>query len=293
MNRTEERLADALRGVGEILEPGDVPAPGFGRRRRLARRPAMAVAGAALAVVAAVGTGVAVTGGDEPASRNVTLAAPADKGVWAAVFLCSKTSSNPTCSKGDVTPAQREEVTKLLKAMPDVRTVEYENQDAAYERFKERFRGSPSFAEAVKPGDIPESFRVRLDGVGGFSELRRRLTGRQGVDQVVLESLRVRVEFCAKTSKNPRCGRRSATPEQLHGLERRLRTLPGEVDLAYDIGGRQIPADGLDRNRKKINTALRGDRPVVLHARLGSGRDAATVVRAAISHPGVERAATG
>ncbi|WP_067825928.1 permease-like cell division protein FtsX [Actinomadura kijaniata] len=285
MNRTEERLTDALRGVGEVLEPGDVPAPDFGRRRRFAWRPAMAVAGAALAVTAAVGTGVALTGDD--GDRKVTLTTPADKGVRAVIFLCTKTSTNRLCSKKDVTPAQREEVKKALRALPAVRQVEYENRDAAYERFKERFRDSPSFADATKPGDIPESFRVRLDGVSDFSELRKVLIGRPGIDQIILESPRFRIRLCTKGSAGSRCDGRSATVEQLRGLERWLEALPGEVDLVYEVRRRAVSADGPARSKvETVAKLLEKNTPVVLHVALDSDR-ALTAFRAITAQPGV------
>ncbi|GAA1524537.1 hypothetical protein GCM10009678_02250 [Actinomadura kijaniata] len=293
MNRTEERLTDALRGAGEALEPGDVPAPDFARRRRFAWRPVLAVAGAALAVVAAVGTGVAVTGDDDRADRKVTLTTPADKGVWAAIFLCTKTSPNRLCSKEDATPAQREELITALRALPAVRRVEYEDRDAAYERFKERFRDSPSFAGAIKPGDIPASFRVRLESAGDYPELRRILLGRPGVDQIILESPRFRIKLCAKGTPGPRCDGQSATLAQLRRLEQWLEALPGKVDLAYEIRGRREPASGPNRaDADTIARVLRSNAPVVLHVTLHSG-DAVSAFRAVTVHPGVDQVSAG
>ncbi|WP_174567483.1 permease-like cell division protein FtsX [Actinomadura kijaniata] len=104
-----------------------------------------------------------------------------------SIFLCAKTSSNAACGKSDVTEQQRDELKAQLEKNPQVAKVEYENRDAAYKRFQQRFSNSPSFVNSTKPGDIPDSFRVQLKDPQRFEEVAKSVRGRPGVDQVINE----------------------------------------------------------------------------------------------------------
>ncbi|WP_067797620.1 permease-like cell division protein FtsX [Actinomadura formosensis] len=115
----------------------------------------------------------------------------ASKSYWydkieVSVFLCTKTSSNPSCQKQDVTDQQRQTLKATLDKMPQVSHVEYENKQQAYERFKDRFSGSPGFVESTREGDIPDSFRVKLKNPEEYKAVAQAML-QPGVDTVINE----------------------------------------------------------------------------------------------------------
>jgi cell division transport system permease protein len=107
--------------------------------------------------------------------------------VEVSIYLCSKTSTNQSCNKADRTDAQRDQLERDLKAMPQVSTVEYESREQAYARFKERFSSTPGFVQSTKEGDIPDSLRVRLKNPQEYKTVAQAVNGRPGVDQVINE----------------------------------------------------------------------------------------------------------
>ncbi|MFE9104746.1 permease-like cell division protein FtsX [Actinomadura geliboluensis] len=116
----------------------------------------------------------------------------ASKSYWydkieVSIFLCAKTSSNPSCQKQDVTDQQRQTLKGSLEKMPQVSAVEYENKQQAYERFKDRFAGSPGFVESTREGDIPDSFRVKLKNPEEYKAVAQAMLGQPGVDTVINE----------------------------------------------------------------------------------------------------------
>lgn len=219
MNTTEERLKDALDAVGETLRPGDVPAPRFAERRapRSFRRAVPMAAAAAIAV--AVGGGVlaggaldgpngangtngangrqAANGAPEPtatpspssptATPSPSASSTPASGTGVAVFLCTRTSTGPDCHGRETTKRERSLIGERFNDLPFVRAVQYESTEAAYERWKERFAGSPEFDENTREGDVPASFRVRVDDRESVKSLERALTGLSGIDRIVVE----------------------------------------------------------------------------------------------------------
>jgi cell division transport system permease protein len=107
--------------------------------------------------------------------------------VEVSIYLCSKTSTNPSCNKADRTDAQRDQLEADLKAMPQVSKVEYESKEQAYARFRERFSSTPGFVQSTKEGDIPDSLRVRLKNPQEYKTVAQAVNGRPGVDQVINE----------------------------------------------------------------------------------------------------------
>ncbi|MFC4049324.1 permease-like cell division protein FtsX [Actinomadura syzygii] len=116
----------------------------------------------------------------------------ASKSYWydkieVSIFLCAKTSSNPSCQKQDVSDQQRQALQSQLKGMPQVSGVQYESKQQAYTRFKDRFSGSPGFVESTREGDIPDSFRVKLKNPEEYKAVAQAVLGRPGVDTVINE----------------------------------------------------------------------------------------------------------
>jgi cell division transport system permease protein len=104
-----------------------------------------------------------------------------------SIYLCNKTSSNQACNKAAATDEQKKQLQSDLEKMPQVSSVQYESHEQAYERFKDRFASTPSFVQSTRPGDIPDSFRVKLKNPQSYKEVAQAVLGRPGVDQVVNE----------------------------------------------------------------------------------------------------------
>jgi cell division transport system permease protein len=109
--------------------------------------------------------------------------------VQVSIFLCNKSSSNPSCNKQDITDAQKAKLKAELQAMPQVSAggVIEETPAQAFARFKDRFASQPGFVQSTKEGDIPGSFRVRLKDPAQWKAVVQQLNGQQGVDQVINE----------------------------------------------------------------------------------------------------------
>jgi cell division transport system permease protein len=72
-----------------------------------------------------------------------------------------------------------------LENSPLVESVRYENQQQAYERYKELFAGQ-SLADVVRPQSLPATLRVRLaDQQAGAQAVRQAMTGQVGVRNVI------------------------------------------------------------------------------------------------------------
>ncbi|WP_433292890.1 permease-like cell division protein FtsX [Pseudonocardia sp. CA-142604] len=72
-----------------------------------------------------------------------------------------------------------------LENSPLVESVRYENQEQAYERYKQLFAGQ-SLADLVRPQSLPSTLRVRLaDQEAGADAVRQAMTGQVGVRNVI------------------------------------------------------------------------------------------------------------
>ena len=107
--------------------------------------------------------------------------------VQLSVYLCTKFSASPQCTKnGAATAAEITSIHQTLAALPQVAAVTYVSQPAAYQQFKTMF---PSMVSSVSAGDIPDSFQVRLKNAQADSTIvAANVDGQPGVDQVVNNS---------------------------------------------------------------------------------------------------------
>ena len=104
--------------------------------------------------------------------------------VQLSVYLCTKISSSPQCTKnGPATASEMAQLHQELTAMPQVSSVTYESQATAYQQFKSEF---PSMVNSVSPGDIPDSFEVKLKNTqADAAVVAETVNGAPGVDQIV------------------------------------------------------------------------------------------------------------
>lgn len=115
------------------------------------------------------------------------------KGFWydkvqVAVFLCSDSSSSPSCSSGAVSDQQRDNITALFKS-PTVApyiagTPQHESQAEALTHFKAQFANSP-IVDSVTADQLPESFRVNLVDPEKYEVINEIFSSVPGVEQVI------------------------------------------------------------------------------------------------------------
>jgi cell division transport system permease protein len=82
----------------------------------------------------------------------------------------------------DITPQQRDDLDARLHADPRVSNVFYEDQQKAYDRFKEQFKDLPDLVKAVTPDSLPASFRVTLKDPQKSDVFARDLEVQAGLD---------------------------------------------------------------------------------------------------------------
>ncbi|HEX7167320.1 MAG TPA: permease-like cell division protein FtsX [Acidimicrobiales bacterium] len=85
----------------------------------------------------------------------------------------------------DIAQTQRDGIHAELNAMPEVRRVDYVDQEAAYEEFKTMFANSPDMVESVTAKDLPPSFRVVPRQPELAESVGERFQKREGVKEVV------------------------------------------------------------------------------------------------------------
>jgi cell division transport system permease protein len=104
--------------------------------------------------------------------------------VQLSVYLCTKVSSSPQCTKnGPATAAEMTSIHQTLAQLPEVASVSYVSQSAAYSQFRSEF---PSMVNSVTPGEIPNSFEVRLKNTQADTTIvAESVDGQPGVDQIV------------------------------------------------------------------------------------------------------------
>ncbi|MEU3312017.1 permease-like cell division protein FtsX [Streptomyces sp. NPDC048387] len=112
--------------------------------------------------------------------------APAAAGAAAAPAAPAAGNGKP-CSKGAVTPEQKQGIERELKKMDLVQTVMYESSDEAYKHYKERF-GHTALASVVTPDQMPDSFRVKLKNPEKYEVITSAFAGRDGVQSVADQS---------------------------------------------------------------------------------------------------------
>ena len=104
--------------------------------------------------------------------------------VEVSIFLCGKVSEASSCSAGQITKPQREQIkADLVSLKPVVEQVYFESQAEAFARFQQQFKGSP-LAENATVNQMPESFRVKLSDPTKYAVVASAFQGRPGVEDV-------------------------------------------------------------------------------------------------------------
>ncbi|WP_433475020.1 permease-like cell division protein FtsX [Spirillospora sp. CA-142024] len=154
-----------------------------------ARRPrTWMIVGAA--VVAVLLTGGALAASFYAMHDESDASQPGERQV--SVYFCIRSSTAPSCRGREATDLMRQTVTQRVKAMPKVRSVVYESQQQAYERAKKLFKDRKDLLDALSPGDVPDSLRLRVADTAGAEAVKAALAGAAGVEDVVIQPLRPR-----------------------------------------------------------------------------------------------------
>jgi cell division transport system permease protein len=85
----------------------------------------------------------------------------------------------------EVTEEQRANLDSALKSDPLVENVIYESKDEAYNKFKTMYQDAPDLVNAVKPGQLPESFRVKLKNPEEYQAIFDKYKDTEGIDEIV------------------------------------------------------------------------------------------------------------
>ena len=109
------------------------------------------------------------------------------KGYWydkvqISVFMCNEYDRGEQCANGMVTDEQKANIEQVLTSHPEVERVHFEDQEQAYEHFKEQF--ADDIAESITPDQLQESFRVELKDPERFEGVVSAVSGLPGVHQV-------------------------------------------------------------------------------------------------------------
>jgi cell division transport system permease protein len=90
--------------------------------------------------------------------------------------------------KTDVNEQQKNDLDARLKGDPLVKEVVYVNKDEAYKRFQEMYQDAPDLVNAVKPDQLPESFRLKLVNPEQYKKIYDQYKDTEGVDEIVDQS---------------------------------------------------------------------------------------------------------
>lgn len=140
-----------------------------------------------IAVVVTVAVSLALVG----AGLLIRAQVAEMKGFWydrveVTISLCNEfdASSEQACIAGAVSDSQRSQIETDLRELDEVAQVYYESKEQAYELFKEEFPDT-AIADTVTPGQLPESFRVKLVDPEQFEVVASAFEGRPGVERVI------------------------------------------------------------------------------------------------------------
>jgi cell division transport system permease protein len=85
----------------------------------------------------------------------------------------------------EVTDEQRTGLETALKSDPLVKSVIYETREEAYKRFTEMYRDAPDLVKAVKPDQMPQSFRVKLVDPEQYQQIFEKYKSTEGIDEII------------------------------------------------------------------------------------------------------------
>ncbi|HEY8533610.1 MAG TPA: permease-like cell division protein FtsX [Micromonospora sp.] len=85
----------------------------------------------------------------------------------------------------EITEERRAALDAELRADPLVREVLFETREMAYNKFKELYRDAPELVNAVKPEQLPQSFRVKLKDPTQYNQIFEKYKDAEGIDEII------------------------------------------------------------------------------------------------------------
>ncbi|MEO3806625.1 permease-like cell division protein FtsX [Nonomuraea sp. B1E8] len=312
----EDRLREALTEAGATLDPGTLrPLRAPERRFRPNRR----LVAAAAAVVLAGAATAAVLGG--PGDVNSAVATNPEtlpiEETDLAVFLCTESAPEKTgCHGRAATPEEVRTTEERLRELPQVDVVAFVSQEVAYEQFQQEYAQDKTLLAAVKPADMPPSFRVKTKGKADVTLASRALQGLPvvNVGDIAADRSRqwnkyvdVSVFLCQDGSGLPACGGertrggkdskiteegKGATAAQIKAVKKLIEGMPEVESFVFET---QVMAWESFRkqhedNRTLLNATTVEDMPESFRLTLRRESDAAPVVDRLKGQPGVATA---
>ncbi|TDC84763.1 hypothetical protein E1292_49235 [Nonomuraea deserti] len=215
----EDRLRAALAEAGATLDPGTLRPLREPQGRRRFQVDLRLVAVAAVVVLAGAATAIGLGG---PGDVNRVVATnpetlPMDE-TDLTVFLCTKSApAKRGCPGRDATPEEVRTVEERLRESPQVDVVAFVSQELGYEHFQQEYAQDKTLLAAVRPADVPPSFRVKLKGQADVRQVSLALRGLPLVNVGDMAVLRARqsdpnryvditVFLCQDGSGLPSCG---------------------------------------------------------------------------------------
>ncbi|TDE54618.1 hypothetical protein E1295_14535 [Nonomuraea mesophila] len=314
---TEDRLRTALTEAGATLDPGTLR-PLRAPERRF--RPNYRLVAAAAAVLLG-GTATAVVLGGPGEGDNI-VATPAqtlsDEETDLAVFLCTESARKDPCRGRAADPEQMRTIEETIRRSPGVEVMAFESQEVAYGKFRQEYAESKEVLAAVKPADMPPSFRVKvkegtdlrqtfrvlptLPGVARLSE-PARLSELPTMHEKVL---RIAVFLCLKGTHIPACGGegingsgtkqgKAATEAELKAIEELIAKMPEVESYVFEDQEAAYKnfRSAYKSNEKLLESAKVEDMPRSFRLTLRSGADRVRVVGKLEGQPGVAQIIDG
>ncbi|GAA2193232.1 permease-like cell division protein FtsX [Micromonospora lupini] len=177
-----------------LADEPDLPSPDLAEEAMAAgtslrrRRQRLAAAGAAaVATIAAVGAVNVATppqrSGPPPTEVPAAFGMLVNK---ACEFPARETATDASVFLDhDITDQQRGAVNRALDADPAVGALEFESREEALARFQKMYADAPELVAAVTSDQLPESFRITLDGRSQYAKLADRVERMPGVDEII------------------------------------------------------------------------------------------------------------
>ncbi|WP_433515126.1 permease-like cell division protein FtsX [Nonomuraea sp. CA-143628] len=183
MNSIEERLRDAMSARAEIVRddqrPFPAPRPSRGSRKGVVR-----VAAVTMAVAVTIFGVVELTAPSlEPQESIVAMSqsSTVSEGPEVSAFLCTDGMSIASCAGVGITPAERKNLQLALEARPEVESVRFEDQQQAWDSFRQAYKDNPRLLKATTLTDMPESFRARIRAGADSSAVAKAASELPGV----------------------------------------------------------------------------------------------------------------
>ncbi|MEU8085968.1 permease-like cell division protein FtsX [Micromonospora sp. NPDC049101] len=90
--------------------------------------------------------------------------------------------------KPEVSEQERTDLNAKLDSDPLVKEVFYVNKDEAYKKFKVMYQDAPDLVNVVKPDQLPESFRLKLNNPEQYKDIYEQYKNTAGVDEIIDQS---------------------------------------------------------------------------------------------------------